>query len=178
MNKAFTCCRHAGLDSASSRSMKGFTLIELLVVVLIIGILAAVAVPQYQKAVIKSKIISYIPVVKAVIAAQQSYYLEKGEYANSFDKLDVSLPSSCLKVDNRYVNMLACERSIQLDIALEDAKPIGQIYLKYCPNVAQRYADCEHSIVYLVFKMSTGKMTACRFYGVTYGTEICNSLQV
>ena len=56
----------------------GFTLIELLVVVLIIGILAAVAVPQYQKAVEKSRIAEAITLLNAMDKAQQVCILEHG----------------------------------------------------------------------------------------------------
>ena len=70
----------------------GFTLIELLVVVLIIGILAAVALPQYQKAVEKSRVTQATTLLKSVYQAALAYQLEHGEWPTQFEQLSISIP--------------------------------------------------------------------------------------
>ena len=87
-------CIVRGGRTAFCRISAGFTLIELLVVVLIIGILAAVAVPQYQLAVDKSKFASNMPLLDATRTAQEAYYLANGQYATEFDQLDMQIPKS------------------------------------------------------------------------------------
>ncbi len=71
----------------------GFTLIELLVVVLIIGILSAVALPQYQKAVLKSRYASAKALVRALADAEERYYLANNEYTTTWDNLDIDSPA-------------------------------------------------------------------------------------
>ena len=72
-----------------NKQIKGFTLIELLVVVLIIGILAAVALPQYQKAVEKSKSAQAVTILKSVYQAAEEYYLANGTWPKTFEDLSV-----------------------------------------------------------------------------------------
>ncbi len=69
---------------------KGFTLIELLVVVLIIGILAAMAMPQYFRAVERSRMTEAVTLLGNIAQSEQRKYMQINHYTASFQALDVA----------------------------------------------------------------------------------------
>ena len=73
------------------RNSKAFTLIELLVVVLIIGILSAIALPQYQMAVEKAQMARVLPIFQGLCTARQTCILETGEKCSNIDAIATSV---------------------------------------------------------------------------------------
>ena len=72
-------------------SGKGFTLIELLVVVLIIGILATIALPQYKKVIWRSRAKSMLSTLRSIKTSIDAYYLVNDKYPSKLNELDITL---------------------------------------------------------------------------------------
>lgn len=139
--------RPSGMTTLSNKTARGFTLIELLVVVLIIGILAAVAVPQYQATTDKALVSTYLPVLKSIRDAQELYYLDHGEYAAQFASLDIDVTKVCPSIDGANKNMLfKCKGGGYINNAVDGAV-VGELSLVLCPSKYHTvsvydYVDC------------------------------------
>lgn len=73
---------------------KGFTLLEVLIVVIIIGILAAIALPQYTTTLEKSKSAEAATNVGSIRAALDRYWYQNGAITTTIGNLDIDDPNS------------------------------------------------------------------------------------
>ena len=133
---------------------KAFTIIELLVVVLIIGILAAIALPQYRIAVEKSRATEAIIHLRHLADAEELYYLANGGYTDSWDNLSENDPTN-----SNFIFTL--ERSIY---NVKITTPTSDYYLRYfMKNQPER-------------KEYAGRFLCVTTDNKKLGTQVCKSL--
>ena len=148
------------------KNKQAFTLIELLVVVLIIGILAAVALPQYQVTVEKSRLATDIPLLKSIKDAEQAYLLANGAYTVDMDELSISLPDiTSVEDENQYMKRYHLNRGTTIRIYDAREALTGQ---------GEAFVSCMGRSAYIWTSLQTNHW---RCYAIdTKGTKVCKAL--
>jgi type IV pilus assembly protein PilA len=95
---------------------KGFTLIELMIVVVIIGILAALAIPRFMQATTKSKQSEAKQILKQIYTMERAYRQEHGEYCLNLTDIGVEI-----QADARYAYTVTSNVLAEDFIAWADA---------------------------------------------------------
>ena len=121
----------------------------MLVVVLIIGILAAIALPQYQKAVWKSRAAEVMTLARNVYRAQQAYFMEQGHFADSFDLLPIDFKSLTRATQN----------AVEMGVKDGYIKGNGEIFVWI--NQGESSNGRDHGVSGAVF--GTGPYARCGF---------------
>lgn len=172
-----------GTFPARGTGNSGFTLIELLVVVVIIGILAAVAVPQYQKAVDKAKLTQAITLVNAIHKAQEVFYVTNGYYAAKLTDLDIDIANNnCWLHGMTGANRLYCPQFDIDNSSIDDQKGQGLVHLYFCPSVTSTTDEenkcttkTEATLRWRYSTLSNGKKTCTST--TSRGKALCTMIQ-
>ena len=170
-NKVWPCRAIVGLTPDLYAAQRGFTLIELLVVVLIIGILAAVAVPKYQFAVDKSKIMSYVQRVKDIDTAEQIYYMANGKYTSDLTILDIDLTKMCPQMTWDSAGIYCNGVFFNIDTANNEMR----YFLTFCPQSSCSSTAYTSGNAYVQLQFGKDmKLDYCRYNNQPRGKRICD----
>lgn len=156
----------------------GFTLIELLVVVLIIGILAVVALPQYQKAVAKSRLANIKTILASIASAEESYYMANGKYTDKvafgLSDLDIDL-SSCRSI--RGDDNFTCDDYFWIGPIGDFSKSGLYLAAYYCPGKVDTLCEqASYEFLYRVYLHHSSKPGVMECIGKTeFGKQICDA---
>ena len=110
---------------------KGFTLIEMLVVVLIIGILAAIALPQYELSVEKTRASQALVALRSLKDSMEREKLARGQYPTVIENIDITVPA------NKYWDF-----SISTDFSIFATRKANKGYL-----IAYRFDGIRHRLI-------------------------------
>lgn len=161
---------------------QGFTLIELLVVVVIIGILAAIVLPQYKLAVAKSKLTHILPLFASIRQAQENYYMLYNEYTGNVKDLDIDL-SHCKKASDSSVALICDKYFI---ITLLDGGEWGYLRAAYCPGEIKgnrSWNKCAYQVGDYVYHLNYfyakhNKRPFCYYVHSDLGRKVCQSFDL
>ena len=150
------------------KTNKGFTLIELLVVVLIIGILAAMAMPQYFKAVERSRMTEADTLLGSIAQAQRRKFLQRNSFSTDYRGLDVSPKGSTGALYYTKGNPTTGAGGNGFGVSLS-----GTAFNKGIAT-ATRYADgATLQYAYSLSRYYQGDGVTCSATADTAGSELC-----
>lgn len=172
---------------SKKQNKNGFTLLELLVAVLVIGVIAAIALPHYRLITLKAEYSQMVNMVRAIGNAQEDFYLTHDRYTSDLNELTVTLPEGLeVGAEGRYYIGkcgLRLNSTYMSGILFKGDKRVASYSFYYRASSLSAYRGTTRCITYASYKDLGDKL--CKSLGGeiisnnysscgTTGNTICN----